>query len=325
MVEPYRHPATQPPASPAKQAEAGPGRSLWGDAAAKLRRDRVAMICLAVIAVYALVGLGAFVYDLLAGYGFLGLQPFAQMTDYRSSNQGPSWSHWLGTDWAGRDVLFKTVLGVKVSLTVGLMSNLIAVPLGMLLGALAGFYGRRTDAVITWLYSTLSSIPGIILLIALKFAFQELSVWGLDLRGITGVYLALAVVSWIGTCRLVRAETLKLRELDYVLAARAGGRGGLGILIHHIFPNVFHLGIISFSLGFVGAISAEVILSYLGLGVEVGQTSWGTMINSARMDLVAGRWWELTSAVTAMFILVLALNLFGDRLRDALDPRLRNV
>ena len=147
----------------------------------------------------------------------------------------------------------------------------------------------------------------------------------LDLSGIHGLYIALAVVSWIGTCRLVRAEVMKIRELEYVLAARAIGTPGVIILSRHVLRNVAHLGIINLSLGFVGAVKAEVILSYIGLGVPVGTPSWGSMINAARMDLFMGRWWELTSAVVAMFFLVLAFNVFGDRLRDALDPRLRNV
>jgi peptide/nickel transport system permease protein len=222
-------------------------------------------------------------------------------------------------------VLLKTILGAKVSLMVGFMANVIAVPLGMILGAVAGFYGRWIDDLIVWLYSTLASIPGIILLIAMKYAFRGRSVFGLDLTGIHGVYIALGVISWIGTCRLIRAETMKIRELDYVVAARASGRGNLAILFRHVMPNVAHIGIINFSLGFVGAVHSEVILSYLGLGVDVGVPSWGTMINGARMDLFAGRWWEVTSAVTAMFFLVLALNIFGDRLRDALDPRLKNA
>ena len=179
------------------------------------------------------------------------------------------------------------------------------------------------------LVSTLSAIPGIILLIAIKFAFHNVHIRFLgldvDLGGIHGLYVALGVTSWIGTCRLVRAEVMKIRELDYVLAARATGRNSMAILFRHAIPNVMHIGIINFSLGFVGAVQAEVILSYLGLGVAVGTPSWGTMIDSARTDLFAGRWWELTAAVTAMFILVLALNIFGDRLRDALDPRLKNA
>lgn len=213
-------------------------------------------------------------------------------------------------------------------MTVGFMSNIIAVPLGILLGAIAGYFGRWIDDVVVWLYTTLASIPGIISLIALKFAFQnhvlfEGRWYAIDLGGLAGVYIALGLLSWIGTCRLVRAEVLKLRELDYVVAARAVGGGNLAILRRHILPNILHLGIINFSLGFVGAVTAEVILSYLGLGVGGNTPSWGKMIDASRMDLVVGRWWELGAAVVAMFVLVLALNIFGDRLRDALDPRLR--
>jgi ABC-type dipeptide/oligopeptide/nickel transport system permease subunit len=136
------------------------------------------------------------------------------------------------------------------------------------------------------------------------------------------VYLALGMISWISTCRLVRAETMKIKELDFVVAARASGRGDMAILVRHIVPNVFHIAIINFSLGFVSAISAEVMLSFLNLGVQ-DLPSWGKMINDARMDLVVGRWWELTAAVGATFIIVLSWNIFGDRLRDALDPKLR--
>jgi peptide/nickel transport system permease protein len=247
--------------------------------------------------------------------------------NYEMRNMPPSAEHPFGTDAFGRSVLVKTILGARVSMSVGLFSNIIAVPLGMLLGAIAGYYGRRTDDTIVWFYSTLASIPGLILLIALKFAFQdkilfEGTSFAMDLDGIAGVILVLGITSWIGTCRVVRAETMKFKELDYVLAAQAVGRKSPAILLRHIFPNVMHIGIISFSLGFVTAISAEVILSFLNIGV-MDMPSWGKMINEARMDMVVGRWWELTAAVGATFVIVLAWNIFGDRLRDALDPRLR--
>ena len=303
------------------------GRSLWTDARRRLTRDRGAMICLAIIGLYALMAIGGAVYIAVAEHTHVW-PTFQEMADYSHTNQPPSadsWLHWLGTDWAGKSILIKTILGATASLTVGLMANVIAVSLGMILGALAGYYGGRMDMVIVWLFSTLESIPGIILLISLKYAFKNVTILGVDLSGIHGVYIALGIISWIGTCRLVRAEVMKIRELEYVMAARATGTGNLMILFRHVMPNVFHLGIINFSLGFVGAVSAEVILSYLGLGVAVGTPSWGTMINAARQDLFIGRWWELTSAVTALFFLVLALNIFGDRLRDALDPKLRNV
>ena len=295
------------------------GRGLWQDAWRRLRRDRAAMVCLAVIGSYTLIAIT--VPFLFSGW--------EQSHNYELRNLPPSAEHWLGTDAFGRSVLVKTLLGARVSMAVGLFANIIAVPLGMVLGALAGYFGRRTDDAIVWFYSTLASIPGLILLIALKFAFQDKILFSgtplaMDLDGIAGVILVLGITSWIGTCRVVRAETMKIKELDYVLAAWASGRGSLAILFRHILPNVMHIGIINFSLGFVFAISAEVILSFLNIGV-VDMPSWGKMINEARMDMVVGRWWELISAVGATFIIVLAWNIFGDRLRDALDPRLKGV
>jgi peptide/nickel transport system permease protein len=295
------------------------GRSLWADAARRLRRDRVAVAALMVICLFTLIA--------LLSRPLIG--DWEDSFNYDRTQEGPSAEFWLGTDQFGRSILQKTLLASRTSMSVGVVTNLIAVPLGMFLGAVAGYYGGWLDDLIVWLYSTLASIPGIIRLMALQFAFKDKVLlegyWlELDLGGLAGLFLALGVMSWIGTCRLVRAETLRLRELDYVLAARAAGRGGLSILLRHVVPNVLHIGIISFSLGFVGAISAEVILSYLNLGVQT-VPSWGRMINSARADLIVGKWWELAAAVVPMFLLVLAWNLFGDRLRDALDPRLKNL
>jgi ABC-type dipeptide/oligopeptide/nickel transport system permease subunit len=293
------------------------GHSLWGNAMRKLRRDRTALLCLAVIVAYAAV---AVVSPLVFSH-------WDESYDYQMRNAGPSLHYPLGTDALGRSVLVKTLLGAHVSMTVGFMANVIAIPLGLLLGAFAGYFGRRIDDAIVWFYTTVASIPGIILLIALKFAFADRRLFGgtpfeLDLSGMAGVYCALGLINWIATCRLVRAETMKVKELDFVLAARAAGRSDIAILFRHVLPNVLHIAIINFSLGFVGAINAEVILSFLNIGVQ-NLPSWGKMINDARMDLVVGRWWEFTSAVTAIFVVVLAWNIFGDRLRDALDPKLK--
>jgi ABC-type dipeptide/oligopeptide/nickel transport system permease subunit len=291
------------------------GRSLWADAWRRLRRDPAALVCLAVVVLYTLIALLA---------PFI-IPDWSTTYDYAKRGLAPSAGHWLGTDALGRSVLHKTLLGAHVSMTVGFWANIIAVPLGMLLGALAGYFGRRTDDVIVWFYTTVASVPGIILLIALKFAVEGKSLFGvLDLSGMAGVCLALGVTSWIDTCRLVRGEVMKLKELDYVMAGRAAGRSDLAILLRHIMPNVMHIAIINFSLGFVGAISAEVILSFLNLGVQ-DLPSWGKMINDARMDLVVGRWWEFVSATTAIFVVVLAWSILSDRLRDALDPRLKGV
>lgn len=295
-------------------AEPRIGRSLWSDAVRRLARDKVAVICFVVIVVYALVAVIAPV----------ALSGWQDGHNYDHSNAKPGDGYLLGADVFGRSVLQKTLLGAHLSITVAFLANIIAIPLGMLLGAIAGYYGGWIDDLLVWFYTTLTCIPGIIRLIAIKFAFKDKEFLFMDLDGLAGLVIVLSITSWIGTCRLVRAETLRLREMDYVLAARASGRRGLPILLFHILPNVMHIGIINFSLGFVAAIKAEVILSYLNLGVP-NAPSWGKMINDAKMDLVVGQWWQLASAVAAMFLIVLAWNLFGDRLRDALDPRLKNV
>ncbi len=302
-----------PQTSPAAPPSGGP----WRRAGGKLRRSPVAMACVGVIVLYVAAALLA----------WLALAPgWATSQNYARASQPPSASEPLGTDAFGRSVLTKTLLGAKVSLTVGLVTNVIAIPLGMILGALAGYYGRWVDDVIMWLVATLAAVPGIVRVIALKFAFADTvlfdgTIFRLDLGGMAGVCVALSLTFWIGTCRLVRAETMKIRQLDYVLAARAAGRSGPGILFGHVLPNVMHIGVVNFSLGFVAAVMAEVVLSYLGIGVVVGAPSWGAMINAARSDLIVGRWWELTAAVGAMFVLVMALSLLGDRLRDAMDPK----
>ena len=295
------------------------GRSLWADGARRIARDPGAIICLGVIVAYAVI-------TVTVGYA---LPNWTESYDYDNINKPPSAENWLGTDEFGRSVLEKTLLGAKVSMTVAFMANIIAIPLGILLGAVAGYYGGLLDDLIVWLFTTLAAVPGLIRVIAIRFAFQgvvllEETPFEIDLGGMAGIILALSITGWIGTCRLIRAETMKIRELDYVTAARAAGRSGPAILLRHVVPNVVHLGIINFSLRFIGCVGAEVALSYLGLGVS-GVPSWGQMINAAQMDLVVGRWWQITAAGGAMFLLVLALNIFGDRLRDALDPKLRTA
>lgn len=307
------------PRATSDDAEPRIGRSLWSDAARRIGRDVPALACLAVIVVYAVVALSV---------GFLWPN-WTQQVDYDRINQPPSRGAVLGTDEFGRSVFEKTLLGAKVSMTVGFLANVVAIPLGILVGAVAGYYGGWLDDLVVWLVTTLSTIPGLVRVIAIRFAFQGVVLWEgtpleLDFGGLPGIVLALSVTGWIGTCRLVRAETMKIRELDYVTAARAAGRRGTAILLRHVVPNVLHLGIINFSLGFIGAVQAEVALTYLGIGI-FGVPSWGQMINAAQMDLVVGRWWQITAAGGAMFLLVLALNIFGDRLRDALDPKLRTA
>ena len=211
------------------------GRSLWSDAFRRLRRDKGAVVCFAIICVYAAVAIIApFV-----------LPDWHESYDYDNINASPSWDNWLGTDELGHSIVHKTLLSVHVSMTVGFTANIIAVPFGIILGAIAGYYGGRIDYVVVWFYTTLAAIPGIVKLMAIKFAFMDKVLFEgtwleMDLDGMAGICIALGIISWIGTCRLVRAETMKLRELDYVLAARASGRRSFAILFRHIIPNQCH-------------------------------------------------------------------------------------
>jgi peptide/nickel transport system permease protein len=219
--------------------------------------------------------------------------------------------HLLGTDILGRDVFHMTLKGAKVALLIGGLTSAIAIPLALLFGVPAGYFGRRVDDVVVFIINTLASMPGILLLIALVLALG---------RGPVQVCVALAITGWTGLCRLVRGETLKLRELDYVQAARALGVSEFRIIVRHIIPNLMHLVVISFVLMFSGLVLSEAVLSWLGIGID---GSWGQMIDQARDELSRDPiiWWNLAAASTALFTLVLCINVVGDAVRDVLDPR----
>lgn len=276
-------------------------RFLRGRGMRRLLRDRLAMICLAVIAAYALVAVlvasGVLAADYDARVGAKFMEP------------GPG--HWLGTDRQGRDVLVRTLYSAKIAFQVGLISAAVSVLVGTILGACAGYFSGRVDSFVVWLYSTVQSIPSILLLMALTYVAG---------RGLLGVYVAFCATFWVGPCRVVRGEVLKLRSAEYVQAAEALGYGRFRILFAHVVPNTLHVVLVNFALLFVGAIKSEVILSYLGLGVQ-GEPSWGVMINQARAELINGFFWQIGAATCAMFLLVLAFNVFADALQDALDPR----
>lgn len=278
-------------------------KSLWADAFGRLVKDRWALISLLIVVVYSLVAFLATV-----GLG---------MPDWQSSlgveYLAPSGEFWFGTDLFGRDVFAKVVHGTKIAMSVGLITSLIAIPIGVTIGAVAGYFGGWVDDVITWFITTFSSIPNIMLLISITLIMG---------KGLVSVYLALGITGWVGLARLIRGEVMKHKEREYVQAASALGGGHLRKLFIHILPNVTHIVIINTSLQFQTAIKSEVILSYLGLGVQ-GEPSWGTMIDDARMELARGVWWQLAGATLAMFVIVLAFNILGDALRDALDPKLK--
>lgn len=279
------------------------GKSLWLDAWYRLKRDKIALACLFIVILYSVVAVLSAVGLVAADWG----------AEVGASYAPPSTDHLFGTDMFGRDVLSKVIHGSQVAMSVGLISSLIAIPIGVTLGALAGYFGGWVDEVIVWFYTSVSSIPGIMLLMSIALILG---------KGINTVYIALGLTSWVGLCRLIRGEVMKHKNREYVLAAGSIGAGHMRKLFKHIIPNVSHIIIIFTSLQFQIAIKSEVILSYLGLGVS-GQPSWGTMIDDAKLELARGVWWQLAGATIAMFFVVLAFNILGDALRDALDPKLK--
>ncbi len=305
---------------------------LWGEAAASLwRRRRLALCVLAVYSGVALLdsiawkgGVPEGVEGVLpnAPYSIVDRMfldateasysaPFADVEFYGGRPLRHPGAHPLGTDIIGRDVLHMALKGARVALMIGALTSLIAIPLALMFGVGAGYFGGRFDDLVFFLISTLASMPGLLLLIALVMAMG---------RGTLSVCVALGVTSWVGFCRLSRAETLKLRELDYVRAARVLGVSELGIIFRHILPNLMHLIVITFVLMFSGLVLSEAVLSWLGIGVD---GSWGQMIDGARNELSREPvvWWNIAAAGSALFILILAVNSVGDAVRDVLDPR----
>lgn len=291
--------------------------SYWLSAGREVLRRPRAAVSLAVIVLYLAVAL----------WGYTGWRtPDWETENFEMTYRPPSRVHPFGTDIYGRDVLAKTVYGTRVAVSVALTASVLALVIGLVLGLLAGYFGGWIDDLITWLFSTLQSIPYIILILAFAFVLQDRSFtfFGLEfrIRGINAVSLALGLTGWVGLCRLIRGETIKHRDREYVLAARALGASPFRLISRQLLPNVVHLAVITFSLGFVSYIHAEVILSFLGLGAK-HVPSWGVMIDDAKLELFRGVWWQLAAATAAIFFISLTLHVFGDAVRDALDPRQR--
>ena len=319
-------------------------RSPLSEAWRRYRKDKLAVLCLGIFTLFALTALAAQLvelYELFFTDDHLYSQTLKQAVDtsYDEKATPPSAGHplaWLGTTSAGKSVLLRVFHGTKIAFVVGLCGALVAATIGTTLGLVAGFFGKWVDEAVVYIYSTLASIPGLLLLLAVAFIvrqgpigsfYSQLSIGSYAIEdfvslGLFNIIFVIGATSWIGLCRLVRAETKKVRELEYIQAARAMGFGNTRILFKHILPNVFHLVIINFSLTFVIAIKSEVILTFLGVGVDQ-EPSWGRMIAGAKSELMQGIWWPLLASGLALFMLTLAVNYVGDALRDALDPRLK--
>jgi peptide/nickel transport system permease protein len=240
--------------------------------------------------------------------------------------------HILGTDLAGNDVLYKSIKGIRTGVLLGSLATLIMLPIAVSLGIAAGYFKGWVDDLVQYLYTTLSSIPGVLLIAASVLMFQVYidlnpDMFEVGLEKADAKFLALCfilgVTSWATLCRLVRAETLKISQLDYVQAAHAFGVSHGRIIRRHILPNITHIILITFVLEFSALVLAEAVLSYIGVGIDPAMASWGNIINSARTELSRDPavWWTLTGAFCFMFLLVLSANLFSDLVRDAFDPK----
>ncbi|GJI88142.1 ABC transporter permease [Duganella hordei] len=327
---------------------------LWLLAWRRLRADRVAMVSLSVVAAFLLMlvlsatGLIAADWENEVGVnyappGFVGAvagvasapapaqplpdNPFdplaGDMAQLRGAAAGASAPAGAGRratlpfggDKWGHDIIKKTIKGGETSIVVGLVAALLAVGLGTLFGALSGYWGGVVDDFFNWFYSIFTAIPSVLMILAVAAVLQQ--------KGVLTIVLILGLTGWTGPYRLIRAEYIKHKAREYVLAADAIGASHWRKMFSHIFPNVSHVVLVQMSILVVGFIKAEVILSFLGFGVPVGVVSWGSMLNEAQNELILGRWWQLTAAAIAMALLVTAFSLFTDALRDALDPKVK--
>lgn len=277
---------------------------MWQTALKKVFKKKMPLLCASIIFFFVAVAFAC---------QFLGLAS-AWDTPIGSQYMPPDFSRfdmWLGTDILGRSVMFKVIQGTRIALSVGIITAILAAPIGIFFGMVSGYFGGLIDDAIVWFITTLSSIPSILLIIAISYSMG---------RGMTAVYIALTATSWIALARILRGEVLKHKQREYLIAAESIGVGHGQRIFKHLLPNVTHQIILSMTFMVEIAIRSEVLLSYLGLGVQ-NLPSWGKMIDDAKGELSTGVWWQLTGATVAMFFLMFAINVLGDYVRDALDPK----
>ncbi|MGD0539919.1 MAG: ABC transporter permease [Tepidisphaeraceae bacterium] len=310
------------------------GRQAWR----RLLGNRLSLASLIVVGIYVAVGLFSFTPFVVARIDqpYSADKTYAPPSFWRTLDDGSravAPERWFGLDFEGRSVFWRLLYGTRLALLIMVCTCAISISIGSVLGLLAGYFGGWVDDLITWLYSTVSSIPWLLLVIAMAYVLQNIQTMNAGsvqsriaqfFGGSSTVILALGLTDWVGLCRLIRGEVIKLRDLDFVVAARALGLRRSRILFRHVLPNTFHIILITFSLSSVAYVQAETILAFLGLGIT-SRPSWGRMIDDSKLELLRGVWWELTAATLAILVLSLALNVLGDALRDALDPKLHGV
>jgi len=276
--------------------------SLWGKAWYKFRRDRTGMISLGVVIFFMFIALGVWA-------GWWG-QNWSSVEGAMWS--GPSPQHWLGTNIIGQDIFERAIYSTKTAFEVGMVVAILSTLLGGVLGALSGYFTNSwVDELILWIMGVLDSIPFYLFVAAIAYALQGYPY---------SMHIAMIATFWTTTARLVRGEVIKLKNFEFVEAARAIGLPKGKIIFRHIMPNTFHILLVQATIVFVGAIKSEVILSFLGLGVVDG-VSWGLMIAESTQEVQAGHYSNFLTASTFLFVLVMAFNMFSDSLQDALDPK----
>ena len=276
----------------------------------RLGKNKGAVIAFFIVIIYILISLLSFT-------NLGGLQDKAKAFDLQNRFVQPfqSLKYFLGTDSFGRDVFSRTIIGTRIALFLGFATGLIMVPLAIVLGALAGYYSGWVDDIITYIMTVIYSIPGLLIIMSL-----------IQVMGPSFIVIAFAfgVTGWVGLGRVIRGSFIQARDYEYVLAAKNLGASDARIIFKHIVPNVTHFVIVRFVLNFVSVIKSEVTLAYVGLSV-IGVPSWGNMIDLSKTEIMAGNWQNMIGPTLFMFVFLAALNIFGDALRDALDPKLKNV
>lgn len=268
----------------------------------RLKSDRYGMIGLIVVTVFAIVALCVWI-------GLLG-QGWSEVSGNRYETA--SASHWFGTNLLGQDILQRTIFGAATAFEVGLLVTICSTLLGTVLGGLAGWYSHGwLDEIILWLKGVLDSIPFYLFAAAVAFALQG-SPWAM--------HLAMIITFWTTTARIIRGEVMRIKEREFIAAARAIGLPGLKTVFRHVIPNTFHILLVQGTIVFVAAINTEVILSFLGLGIQDG-ISWGLMLAESSQEVLAGHFGNFIAAGASLFLLLMGFNLLADALQDALDTR----
>ncbi len=310
VVAPISNPSSIPDS---KLPQAKPSRSLWSDGVLRLKRNKAAVVSLGFI---ILICLCAAFAEFVAPYSF-------ETQNIDHTLEGPSASHWLGTDGLGRDLLSRIIFGARMSMSVGILTAIMSLLIGGIYGAVSGWFGGTVDSVMMRFVDILEAVPSLLLLILVMVIFNAINIFeNPELRALTGIFLAVSVVGWLGLARLVRGQVLQVKEQLFVEAARAMGAPGRLILWRHVFPNILGPIIVLLTFQIPSNVLFESFLSFIGLGLQPPYSSWGVLANDG---------WRAKSYPhlilfpgLALYLTMLAFNLLGDGLRDAFDPKMKN-